>query len=180
MLGLIDLPSQSMVLPRCRMLTMPSSSPNTSSLFRPNPIFQYVEPGMIILDIWNDRRGTYDYFLLNALKLKFNRSRKNGGKQMSISSVSQLSTTQVSSPNTNKNADQTKTTSQTPTATPPQSTTVKDTVTISSAAQAALQQANENLGQEAIETPEQTAQEARSGDRQALQLLSKQAAAQKA
>lgn len=99
---------------------------------------------------------------------------------MSISSLSQLSATQVISPNTNKNADQTKATSQTPTATPPQSTTVKDTVNISNAAQAALQQANENLGQEAIETPEQTAQEARSGDRQALQLLSKQAAAQKA
>ncbi len=99
---------------------------------------------------------------------------------MSISSLSQLSTTQVSSLNTNKNANQTKTTSQAPTSTTPQSTTVKDTVTISSAAQAALQQANENLGQEAIETPEQTAQEARSGDRQALQLLSKQAAAQKA
>ena len=54
------------------------------------------------------------------------------------------------------------------------SATAKDTVTISSQAQAALQQAKESSGQEAVETPQQTAQEARNGDRQAQQLQVRQ------
>jgi hypothetical protein len=55
----------------------------------------------------------------------------------------------------------------------PQSTTrtTTDTVQISSAAQAALK--------EVTETPAQTAQEARNGDRQALRLLAREAAAEK-
>jgi hypothetical protein len=66
------------------------------------------------------------------------------------------------------------TSSQQPTHSNPQSTTstVRDTVQISNAAQAALK--------EVIENPAQTAKEASSGDHQAQRLLAIEAAARKA
>ena len=99
---------------------------------------------------------------------------------MAINPVTQANVSQVASPNTVKNTDKTQPAAQAQTPANAQSSPVKDTVTISSAAKTAAQQALETAGQEAVETPQQTAQEARSGDRQARQLLVKQAAAQKA
>ena len=57
--------------------------------------------------------------------------------------------------------------------------TPQDTVKISSAGQAAANALKASI-QEATETPNQTAQEARSGDRQAKKLLAKEEAAKEA
>ena len=47
------MPSQAMVLPRSSMFRNPSSSSFTSPFSRPNPRFQYVEPGTITPDMRN-------------------------------------------------------------------------------------------------------------------------------
>ena len=98
---------------------------------------------------------------------------------MAINSISQTNVSQVASQSAVKNADKPKPTAQDSTSGNNQSAPVKDTVTISNAAKAAAQQTLETLAQEAVETPQQTSQEARTGDRQAQQLLAKQAASQK-
>lgn len=85
---------------------------------------------------------------------------------MSINAVSQANTAQVAS-----TASHTQSANQGSTPAKAQSA-AKDTVTISSAAVLAAQ--------EAMETPAQTAKEARGGDMQAKRLLAKQAASEEA
>ena len=86
-----------------------------------------------------------------------------------ISSATQADATTASATQTQPVA---KTATSSAKATQSPSKTPTDTVQISSAAKAALQ--------EALETPAQTATEARSGDHQAQRLLAKEAAAKKA
>lgn len=90
---------------------------------------------------------------------------------MSVNSVTQASTDKVATLGAVKNTSQTQPVSQD---SPPVKTkpVAKDTVSISNAAQAALQ--------EATETSAQTAKEAKSGDIQAKKLLAKQVAAKTA
>jgi len=79
-----------------------------------------------------------------------------------VSTVHQAAPVATSAPSTQKSA---------PPATSTTTSTPKDTVHISSASQAALQ--------EILETPVQTATEARGGDHQAQRLLASETAAQK-
>ena len=89
---------------------------------------------------------------------------------MAINPVAQTDATKVATQAVAANANQTQAAAPKPAPAKPQPST--DTVQISGSAKA--------LMQEAQETPAQTAQEAGHGDRQALRLLAKEAAAKAA
>jgi hypothetical protein len=91
--------------------------------------------------------------------------------KMPINPVAQTDTTQVTAQAAVANANQTQPSAKEAVPAKPQPAAV-DTVTLSSAAKTAAQ--------EATETAAQTAGEANSGDRQAQRMLAKQAAAEEA